>query len=454
MLRRAMGKKDPKEMNRHREIFTQGAVELGLELASATYIFDLMEKFAGYGFNKSHSVAYALVSYQTAWLKAHYPSAFMAAVLSSDMTNFDKILLFFEDCQNLKLKISVPNINTGQYKFSVNKEGDIIYGLGAIKGVGESAIDSILEARASNGLFKDLLDLCSRVNPRKLTRRAYEALINSGALDVLGNGHRGALMGNLKVAIKAAEQVSKSNMHGQVDLFGSSILSQDGGWMKESACYPVWSENTRLNAEKSSLGLYLTGHPITQYEEEISNIVTCTINKLRAAKGKKYLIAGLISTIRTMQTKRGDRIAFLSLDDKHGRQEVAIFSDVFKVAREFLKKNELMFVEGEVSNDHYSGGLKMRATKVMNLSQTRIFFAKKVQLNINAANGLDAKFMQALECLLKKYNSGSCPIAVKYSTEEFTIDMSFGKKWTVMPQDDLISHLNRLSGSMKAYLCY
>ncbi|MDH5370762.1 MAG: DNA polymerase III subunit alpha, partial [Gammaproteobacteria bacterium] len=275
LLRRAMGKKKPEEMAKQREIFTKGAVARDVEEKTATYIFDLMEKFAGYGFNKSHSAAYALVSYQTAWLKAHYPSEFMAAVLSADMDNTDKVVTLIDDCHEMNLKVEPPNINLCEHRFTVD-DGAIIYGLGSIKGVGEAAIDGVIEERKSNGEFKTLFDFCQRVDLRKVNRRTLEGLTMAGAMDV-SKQHRSTIMASLPDALKIADQKSRDAEAGIQDMFGMAAGADADGNLSGPENYSIqkdWSEELRLSNEKATLGLYLTGHPINRYLAELKEIVS------------------------------------------------------------------------------------------------------------------------------------------------------------------------------------
>lgn len=455
LLRRAMGKKKPEEMAKQREIFTQGAVARGVKQNTATYIFDLMEKFAGYGFNKSHSAAYALVSYQTAWLKAHYPSEFMAAVLSADMAHTDKIVFMVEDCRSLGIKIVSPNVNYSDYKFTVDAQKRIVYGLGAIKGVGEGAIESIMQIRTQRGPFKDLFDLCMYIDHRKVTRRTLEALIFAGALDVFGM-HRAALMGNLEAALRAADQMHKNADLGQTDLFSETIATQDLDIMIPSSSFPQWPDQVRLTNERSSLGLYLTGHPIQHFEAELNSIITHKINQLRpGGRNEKQIIAGLLIATRTLQTKRGDRMAFITLEDRTGRQEVAIFSDLFQEARDLFKKDSLLIVQGEAKNDEFTGGIKMRALKLYDLPNARAVMAKKIRLQLDAAEGLDQDFVPRLQQTLQPYLSGSCKIEMHFQHSRADAVMQFGENWLVQPTDDLLEKLHKLGeGKLRASICY
>ncbi|MET0094456.1 MAG: DNA polymerase III subunit alpha, partial [Sedimenticola sp.] len=273
LLRRAMGKKKPEEMKKQGEIFRTGAVERGVDADTATYIFDLMEKFAGYGFNKSHSAAYALVSYHTMWLKAHYPAAFMAAVLSADMDTTEKVVTLIEECRSMKLNVDPPHVNHSEFMFTVDGDDTVIYGLGAIKGVGESAIESIIEGRQSGGTYGDLFEFCRRIDLRKANRRVLESLIRAGALDELG-ANRASLMAQLPLALKMAEQHHAMQAAGQDDLFGMADPEPQMGADLQVVPKDAeeWDDEIRLQGEKETLGLYLTGHPIDRYESELSGL--------------------------------------------------------------------------------------------------------------------------------------------------------------------------------------
>ena len=348
----------------------------GVKEEVATYIFDLMEKFAGYGFNKSHSAAYALVSYQTAWLKAHYPAAFMAAVLSADMDNTDKVVTLIEECREMQLKVLPPNVNACQYKFTVKDDETIFYGLGAIKGVGEGAIEGIITSREEDGQFRDLFDFCNRIDLKKANKRTLEALIRAGALDELGP-NRATLMASLDTAVQMAEQQHKNLACGQEDMFG----------MAEPQAAPEaqfveardWDDEIRLNGEKETLGLYLTGHPIERYEAELRGIGARRIATLNPNGDQTILVAGLVVAMRTMNTRRGGKMAFVTLDDRSGRLELAVFSETYDHYRDLLVKDRLVVVEGEVSVDDYSGGIKMSTRKIFDIDHAREAFAKRAE---------------------------------------------------------------------------
>ncbi|MCK5792642.1 MAG: DNA polymerase III subunit alpha, partial [Ketobacter sp.] len=325
LLRRAMGKKKADVMAQQRGLFVDGAAKNGIDEKLSTEIFDTMEEFAKYGFNKSHSAAYALVSYQTAWLKAHYPAGFMAAVLSADMHNTDKVVTLIDECRRMKLAIVSPDVNVSGYKFTVDDQGQIVYGLGAIKGLGEGPIDAILEGRSDQKPFRNLFEFCRRLDLKKLNKRSMEALIRAGALDKLGPD-RATLMASLEEAMRYAEQESKNQDLGIMDMFGA--VDEEERPEPEWAKVKPWSDDERLNGEKETLGLYLTGHPIDQYLEEISHFTTSRIADVKPGNSResRSIVAGLVIAQRVMKNKRGDKMAFLTLDDKSGRLEISIFS--------------------------------------------------------------------------------------------------------------------------------
>ena len=290
MLRRAMGKKKPEEMAKQRISFLEGSEKNGIDRDLAGNIFDLVEKFAGYGFNKSHSAAYALVSYQTAWLKAHYPAPFMAAVLSSDMQNTDKVVIFIEECRTMELPLVLPDVNCGEYMFTVNDDGEIVYGLGAVKGVGEGPIESIVEAR-QEGPFKDIFDFCKRVGSKKINKRVMEALVRCGALDKLGPD-RAQLWAAIPEALKAADQNERNQSAGMFDLFGDMEAEDPRDPYADYMKLRCWTDKERLQGEKDTLGLYVTGHPIDEYESELPNIISKRIVELQPARGSAAKNAG------------------------------------------------------------------------------------------------------------------------------------------------------------------
>ena len=450
LLRRAMGKKKPEEMAKQRSIFVDGSKANGVSEQLAMSIFDLMEKFAGYGFNKSHSAAYALVSYQTAWLKAHYPAAFMAAVLSSDMDNTDKVVTLIDECRDMRLQVETPNINLCDHRFTVRNEKTIVYGLGAIKGVGEAAVDAIMQERDQHGPFTDLFNFCQRVDLRKVNRRTLEALIMAGAMDVLQQT-RATLMASLPAALQIAEQYGRNQDAGQSDMFGmvSKVETGPGSYF----VLPEWDDEQRLGNEKQTLGLYLTGHPIARYEEEIRRFVSARIVELKPTYDQTVVVAGLIIAIRTMNTKRGDRMAFITIDDRSGRIELAVFSEPYARYRDLLAKDKLIVVEGEVSVDEFSGGYRISARAIYDINQAREHFAKRLMISVDeikAGNG----FVPALHGTLRAFREGNCPVVIEYQRPGARAELSLGQEWRVHPTDELLHRLKELAGPEKVRVIY
>ena len=461
MLRRAMGKKKPEEMAKQRSTFQEGAKSKGVDPDLAIKIFDLVEKFAGYGFNKSHSAAYALVSYQTAWLKAHYPAEFMAATMSSEMQNTDKIVIFIEECRAMELDYRLPDVNEGEFMFSVNTSGAIIYGLGAIKGLGEGPIENIIAARESGGPFKDLFDFCERTDPRKVNKRAIEALIRSGSFDRL-NTDRAILLTAMPEAVKAAEQSAGNRDAGMMDLFGDVVADQSDVYVDYQHIRPL-SPKEKLGGEKDTLGLYVTGHPIDEYEKEIRQFVRNRIVDLKADNRPQQL-AGLVVAIRTMKNKRGDTMAFVTLDDRSARIEVSFFSEAFEQAREKINKDSILVVEGQVTYDDYSGQLKVRGKSVKTLLDARQDKVHSLELVLehtdfensaaSSKNGLRIGFSDQFKQLLEPSINGSCPVIVQYNRPGAKGFVRLGQQWKVQPSDELIQRLKDRFGNQNVRLKY
>ena len=457
LLRRAMGKKKPEDMAKQGEIFRKGAVELGVEEDTATYIFDLMEKFAGYGFNKSHSAAYALVSYQTLWLKSHYPAAFMAAVLSADMDSTDKVVIMIDECRSMSLKVNPPHVNHSEYRFTVDGSDTVIYGLGAIKGVGEAAIESIILDRAQHGAFKDLFEFCRRVDLRKANRRVLESLIRAGAMDELGE-NRATLMSQLPLALKMAEQHHAMQAAGQNDLFG---MSDDSPRAVPDQILPdpteEWDEQQRLQGEKDTLGLYLTGHPINRYLGEFQGIGISRIAKLSLESsnqagfngkgrrgGVKVMVAGLVISSSHRLTQRG-RMGTVVLDDSTARIEVTLFSEAYEEFRELLTVDKILVVTGNLNYDEYRGGLSIRVDQVLEFEQARSLYARALQLDSMHMNGaMKPAMLQELQGILSTYLGGNCNIRLRMVSDGSSGIVEFGDAWRVNPTDELIRRLERL----------
>jgi DNA polymerase-3 subunit alpha len=456
LLRRAMGKKNASEMAKQRDLFVQGAIGKGFANNLASNIFDLMEKFAGYGFNKSHSAAYALVAYQTGWLKAHYPAEFMAATISSDMDKTDKVVTFIDECRAMNLDLLPPDVNHGQFHFSVDQQGSVIYGLGAIKGLGEGPVGAIIAARTEGGAFKDLFDFCARVDGRKVNKRGLEAMVRAGAFDEIGPegeiGYRRAVMlACMDEAVKLAEQHARNKVSGMGDLFGESIVdsASEINYNAYSAVRTL-SVRERLNGEKETLGLYLTGHPIDEYEDELKVMVPNRIVNLRPGKDAET-VSGMVVGMRIMKNKRGDSFAFLTLDDKSGRIELSVWADKYTAYRDIISKDALLVVKGAVSEDSFTGGLKMVAESIQSIYEARCSKLRSLELNITA--GRD-DWVQQVHTTLSAYKDGNCAVTVDYLQPHASGTLKLGSQWKVQPRDELISRLRQQFGKSSVSMRY
>jgi len=437
ILRRAMGKKKPEEMAKQREIFCTGAERRGVKAELANSIFDLMEKFAGYGFNKSHSASYALIAYQTAWLKAHHPAAFMSAVLSSDMDRTEKIIIFRDECENLKLHVSPPDINKSYSGFKKVDDTQILHGLGAIKGVGEAAIENIVLEREKNGPYQDLFDFCKRIDMQKMNRRVLEALIKAGCFDSLEQ-NRAKLFASLNNALQHAEQAHSNEQRGQHDLLGMDMQTETPHYLN----VPAWSEETQLQGEKETLGFYLTGHPLNRYINELAQFTTGRIAELHPSQHKNVRAAGIITNMRTRQTKRGDRIAIFTLDDGTGQMEAVCFSDSFHTYRSLLTDDQLIVTDGELSMDDFSNNPRMVCRDMWNIDQARERFAKTLQIHLTSPQSIEPSTLQQL---FKQHLGGKCQVIIKYVKDNAQANIKLGNQWLIKPTDALIMHLHERS---------
>ncbi|BFI95260.1 MAG: DNA polymerase III subunit alpha [Rhodanobacter sp.] len=466
LLRRAMGKKKVEEMAKERAKFREGAAKDGLSSSKADEIFDLMEKFAGYGFNKSHAAAYALVSYQTAWLKAHYPAEFMAATISSDMDNTDKAVTFIDESKAIGLTVLPPDVNASDYMFVATKPKEIRYGLGAIKGVGQGACESIVAERERGGAYKDLADFCRRVDPTKLNKRVLEALILSGSLDALAP-NRASLMLQLPDAIKAAEQHLRDRQSGQNDMFGAAMGAPTPVVQIELSTAPDWPLEQKLQGERDTLGHYLSGHPVDPWREELAQLATCPLgeivdryqppkprksdgddgNRFRRGPDTPWIAAGMVVAVR----KRGDSDAFVRLEDGTGAIEVSFFGELYQQVAPLLVRDELLIVEGGLRIDEFSGGgFQIRARSATTLADACRRHARLLQLKLN---GIDAGFAAQLRQTLAGFRGGRASVTLHgYHNADAQADLELGEDWRVEPVPDLLRAVRALPGVLAARL--
>jgi len=435
LLRRAMGKKKKEEMDAQRAGFVEGAVKNGTLAKHAEELFDLMEKFASYGFNKSHAAAYALVAFQTAYLKAHYPAAFLAATMSADMNNTDSVHIFYDDCAGNGVEVMAPDINQSEFRFRPINEKQVLYGLGALKGSGESAIEVILQAREKDGPFKDLFDFCRRLDLRKVNRRVIESLIRAGAFDKL-EPNRNALLAGVNLAISAAEQSGAAA--GQDSLFGE---------MSDSTAHTLpqvaaWSDQEQLQQEKVALGFYFSGHPFVGYKNELSSFVRNSLGSLKP-QDQPQMLAGVITGIRVRMTARG-KMAIVTLDDAVSRIEIVVGNELLNQNSQLIKEDQLLIVEGRVSNDDFSGGLRVNARKLYDLAAARSAYANMLKISCNGqADAVKLREMLAPYC---RNGSGGeerrgCAIKVEYHNKDARVEVMLGEQWRVELRDELLSGL-------------
>jgi DNA polymerase-3 subunit alpha len=454
LLRRAMGKKKPEEMAKQREIFLEGAEGRGVDPGRAAYIFDLMEKFAGYGFNKSHSAAYALLAYQTAWLKAHYPEAFMAAVMTADMDNTDKLVILKDDCKQLGITIEAPAVNASFYGFTVGGEKRIVYGLGAIKGVGRSVVESLVAEREQGGAFLDLTDLCRRVGSQKLNRRVLEALTKSGALDVFGL-NRPTLMHAIPDTLRLAESTAAAEAAGQGALFGAAVETPDLEHAVEAK--PEYTRRERLNAEYEALGLFLTGHPFDEYRRHCREFchgsIAAEVGALpepveRWTARRELTLAGVVMDIR----RRGNRLSVM-LDDDTDRVEVTVFDEVYAQSRHLLQKHQVLVIEGQLRFDDFLNAWRLTASRIRSVDDAIEEYARRITISLTGEeSGLE--IIGRLRDTLKPFRKGGCEVSIQYKSPAGEAQLVCGDEWSVRPTRELRESLSRLLGDDRYAIHY
>ncbi|QAA93738.1 DNA polymerase III subunit alpha [Pollutimonas thiosulfatoxidans] len=443
LLRRAMGKKKAEEMAKHRSIFEKGAVEKGYDAKLAVKLFDLMEKFAGYGFNKSHSAAYALIAYQTAWLKAHHPAEFLAATLSSDMDDTDKVQIFWKDALANGVQVLPPDVNTSAYRFEPVPDEHAArgepprtmrYGLGAIKGTGQGAVEEIIRARQEGGPYTSLFDFCRRIDRHSVNRRSIEALIRAGAFDQIEE-NRAALLATVGNAIEAAEQAERSA--NQVSLFADDANDIVEG---ELAKVAPWDLQTRLTQEKAALGFFFSGHLFDAWRDEVRRFAPRPLARLEAARSPQWF-AGVLASVRPKMTRRG-RMLYAVLDDGSAQVEVAVFNELYEQHRNRLKEDRLIIVHGKVSNDDYSGGLRVSAESVYDLQLAREARARSLRITLNG-NADAQRLRQLLNPFRAEPENGvpGVPVEIRLKREDYLCTVRLGEDWRVRMADTMLEQL-------------
>ncbi|MEG3640384.1 DNA polymerase III subunit alpha [Magnetococcus sp. PR-3] len=461
LLRRAMGKKKPEEMAKQRTIFMSGAEKKEINPEKAGYIFDLMEKFAGYGFNKSHSAAYALISYQTAWLKAHYPVAFMAATLSADINNTEKVVHFVRECHDMSVQVLPPDVNKSEVVFSVQPgagdEDAVRFGLAAVKNVGEAPMSALVKAREEGGAFTSLLDLCQRTEGGNLNRRTLENLIKSGACDGLGEGNRAALMTGLPEALNRGNQHQKDQALGFMNLFDDAEEeageSADNWQLPE---VPDWPEEERLENEKEALGFYISSHPLRKYEAEMRDYGLMSISELKEKYGPggepigsdgrvSVRFTGVVVERKLHRTKKGDRMLFVTLEDIQGQMEGVVFPDAYVANREILEEEGPLIFEGqaEVRDEE----VKVAINSAITLDAYRRNACRFLRVEVPAGLLKGGAMDELMSILQQHHGADGCRTALVVRMAKARVTMDLDKPGLVVPSDALLDHLIQRFGN-------
>jgi DNA polymerase-3 subunit alpha len=440
LLRRAMGKKLADEMAQQRDIFVAGAEKNGVSRGRATQLFNLMEEFAGYGFNKSHAAAYALLAYQTAYMKAHHGAAFMAGNMSAVMDDTDKLRQFRDDALANGLAVLPPDINASVYRFVPVDRKTVRYGLGGVRGTGQSAIEAILRARGnekSAAPFSDLFDFCRRVDKRVVNRRCIEALVRAGAFDSV-NADRASLLASAGRAIEAAEQAERAAS--QTSLFGEGDAAHTAGLVLVET--PPWDLRQRLTEEKVALGYCFSAHLFSVYERELKGFPRTPLSKL-SSSGARVWVAGVVASARSQNTRRGRMMAVM-LDDGTAQSEISVFNELFEKHRDKLKEDRLLIVQGKVQRDEFIGGLRVTADDLLDLASLRARLGARLRIEMNGATdkARDPKRLMDLLAPYRAAGEGGCPVLVHYENAGASCDVALGEAWRVRPDERMLGELS------------
>lgn len=415
ILRRAMGKKKPEEMEKLRVKFIEGAKQKKIPEKKAEKLYELIQKFAGYGFNKSHAAAYAVVCYHTAYLKSHYPTEFMAALMTTDMGNQDKVVGYFTECRDLGIKVLGPDVNASQKHFAV-AEGAIRFGLAAIKNVGEGAVESVLDVRSQAGPFGSFFDFCRRVDLHKVNKRMLEGLIKTGAFDSTG-AKRSQLMAVLDQAIEEGSAAQRERDLGQISIFGEELNGQSASITSLTPplpSLPEWDQAQRLKYERELTGFYISAHPLTRYEATLGALSTATTVGLKdCADGAEVKLCGIIASVKSMLTKKGDRMAYLTVEDLQGTAEVIVFPDLLRTAGDLIAAERIVRVTGTI--DRGDKGTKIRGSKIEPLTEVQTQLIKRVRIRLTDQPEMREQLPRLLSVLRR--HPGSTTISMLFQTD-------------------------------------
>lgn len=450
LLRRAMGKKKIEEMNKQREIFIKGAKEKhNIDKAKAEEVFSVMEKFAQYGFNRSHSAAYSVVAYQTAYLKAHYPSEYMASVLTHNQNNIEKITFFMDECRKQGIKVLGPNVNQSGVYFDVNDKREILFGLGAIKGTGESAVEAIISEREQSGPFKSIFEFSERVNLRAVNKKTFESLAQAGAFDCFPDFHRRQYLyaeendaSLIEKAIRHGNTVQSEKNSAQTSLFGgSSEISIPPP--RIAPCEP-FGEIEKLRLEKDVVGFYISGHPLDQYKTDIEHFCTCPVDKIENFKNQEISVAGIVTKSIERQTKNGRSFGLFSIEDYDGSLDMALFGEDYLKNQHFLVPGQFIFITGKVQERYNQIGVwELRPQTIQLLSDVREKMCKTVRLDIRVED-INDSIIGSLEDACTNY-PGAASLMVNLIDEQKKLKVDLlSRKFKIRPDNELINELKKM----------
>ena len=441
-LRKAMGKKIAAMMAEHRERFVKGAVKNGHNEEKAKTLFDLMEKFGGYGFNKSHSAAYALIAFQTAYLKAHYPVEFIASLLTSEMHSIDGVVKYINECRSHQIEVLPPDINAGAQTFTV-ADGKIRFGLVAVKNVGEGAVEAIVEERQANGPYASMFEFCERVDLRRVNKRVVESLIACGALDSTG-ARRSQMMAMLEEALEYGQKVQKERCDPQMGLFDDGVDCSLSVTPPSMVQIPEWEEKERLAKEKEALGFYITGHPLTRHANTMSKFSTAnTENLAETTDGQIVRIGGMVAASKVIRTKKEELMSFVQLEDLLGSVEVVVFPSVYAGCVDLLGEDRPVLVQGKVQQD--DKGVKILADTVIPMEKAEKMWTARIQFNIDAQR-TDKALMAELRDILRRH-PGDCQGVIRLTMpEEVQATVAMSENWRLQPGENLTREVNGLLG--------
>ena len=442
ILRRAMGKKKPEEMEKLRLKFIDGAKHKHIPDKKAEKLYELIQKFAGYGFNKSHAAAYAVLCYQTAYLKSHYPTEFMAALMTTDMGNTDKIMGYFTECRDLGIKVLGPDVNASQKNFAV-VDGAIRFGLAAIKNVGEGAVESIVAIRNESGPFFSFFEFCRRVDLHKVNKRMLEGLIKAGAFDSTG-ARRAQLMAVLDQAIEDGAAAQRERELGQTNIFGEELSGHDAPVASPLPPVPEWDQTQRLKYERELTGFYISAHPLSRYETTLGALSTATTAGLPdCADGKEVKLCGIIASVKSMLTKKGDRMAYVTLEDLQGTAEVIVFPDLFKTAGDLVAPEQLVRITGTI--DRGDKGTKLRGSKIEPLAEVQKQAVKRIQIRLADRPDAPDQLLR-LRDIFQRHPGGTTVYLTFQLDAALEAETAPLAKWTVSPSEHFVSDIEEVLG--------